>query len=47
MITILGSTESFKDIWILTSAVIKKDHLRDIAPDRAICKVVKLHKVPC
>ena len=38
--------EIFMGIWILTSTLIKKDHIKDVAPDRAYCKEVKLYKVP-
>ena len=37
--------ESFTDIWILTSIVIEKYHIRDIAPNRGYCEASKFHKV--
>ena len=38
--------ENFTDIWILTSTMIKKDNIKDVAPDKEYCKEVKLYKVP-
>ena len=37
---------SFTDIWILTSSVIEKNHIKDVAPNRAYCKATKLYMVP-
>ena len=37
---------SFTDIWILTSLVIEKDHIKDVSLDRAYCKAINIYKVP-
>ena len=37
---------SFMDIWILTSLVIEKDHIKDVSLGRAYCKAVNICKVP-
>ena len=36
----------FTDIWILTSSMIEKDHMKYVAPDRAYCKAINIYKVP-
>ena len=37
---------SFTDIWILSSSMIEKDHIKDVAPDRAYYKEVNIYNVP-
>ena len=37
---------NFTDIWILTSSMIEKYHIKYVAPNRAYCKAVGLYKVP-